>query len=82
MVFAKLEGNIPLYIERTFGILPGITGLAQVRQGYDETVEDVRSKVGWDHAYAARIDNFWSWLKTDFSIAWETILVMVRGRGQ
>ena len=80
--FAKLEGNIPLYIERTFGILPGITGLAQVRQGYDETVEDVRSKVGWDHAYAARIDNFWSWLKTDFSIAWETILVMVRGRGQ
>jgi lipopolysaccharide/colanic/teichoic acid biosynthesis glycosyltransferase len=80
--FAKLEGNIPLYIERTFGILPGITGLAQVRQGYDETVEDVRNKVGWDHAYAARIDNFWSWLKTDFSIAWETIVVMVRGRGQ
>ncbi len=80
--FANLEGNIPLYIERTFGILPGITGLAQVRQGYDETVEDVRSKVGWDHAYAARIDNFWSWLKTDFFIAWETIVVMVRGRGQ
>ncbi len=80
--FSKLEGNIPLYVERTFGILPGITGLAQVRQGYDETVEDVRSKVGWDHAYAARIDNFWSWLKTDFSISWETIVVMVRGRGQ
>ena len=80
--FTNLEGSIPLYIERTFGILPGITGLAQVRQGYDETVEDVRNKVGWDHAYAARIDNFWSWLKTDFSIAWETIVVMVRGRGQ
>ncbi len=80
--FAKLEGNIPLYIERTFGILPGITGLAQVRQGYDETVEDVRNKVGWDHAYAARIDSFWSWLRTDLSIAWETIIVMVRGRGQ
>jgi lipopolysaccharide/colanic/teichoic acid biosynthesis glycosyltransferase len=80
--FSKLETSIPLYIERTYGILPGITGLAQVRQGYDETVEDVRNKVGWDHAYAARIDSFWSWLKTDLSIAFETVSVMVRGRGQ
>lgn len=80
--FSKLEGTIPLYSERTYSVLPGITGLAQVKQGYDETVEDVRSKVGWDHAYAARIDTFWSWLKTDFSIACETVVVMIRGRGQ
>ena len=80
--FAKLEGSIPLYIERIYGILPGITGLAQVKQGYDETIEDVRNKVGWDHAYAMRIDTFWSWLKTDLSIAFETVAVMVRGRGQ
>ncbi len=80
--FTKLEGSIPLYIERTHGILPGITGLAQVRQGYDETIEDVRSKVAWDHAYAMRIDTFWSWLKTDFLIARQTISVMFGGRGQ
>jgi lipopolysaccharide/colanic/teichoic acid biosynthesis glycosyltransferase len=80
--FMKLEGSIPLYIERTHGILPGITGLAQVRQGYDETIEDVRSKVAWDHAYAMRIDTFWSWLKTDIAIARDTVAVMLGRRGQ
>lgn len=80
--FMRLEGSIPLYVERTHGILPGITGLAQVRQGYDETIEDVRSKVAWDHAYAMRIDTFWSWLKTDFLIARQTISVMLGRRGQ
>ncbi len=80
--FRKLEDNIPLYTERTFTVLPGITGLAQVRQGYDETIEDVRSKVGWDHAYAMQLGSLKSWLKADLSIALETALVMVRGRGQ
>lgn len=80
--FRKLEDNIPLYSERTFSVLPGITGLAQVRQGYDETIEDVRSKVGWDHAYAMQLGSLKSWLKADLSIALETALVMVRGRGQ
>ncbi len=80
--FARLEDSIPLYVERTFGILPGITGLAQVRQGYDETIEDVRSKVGWDHAYAMRIDSLWAWMKTDIGIALETVGVMVGRKGQ
>ncbi|PHP67441.1 hypothetical protein CSC94_06955 [Zhengella mangrovi] len=80
--FGKLETSIPLYVERTYGILPGVTGLAQVRQGYDESIEDVRSKVGWDHAYALRIDSLWSWLKTDFSIALETLGVMAGRKGQ
>lgn len=80
--FSKLESSIPLYIERTYGILPGVTGLAQVRQGYDESIEDVRSKVGWDHAYAMRIDSLWTWLKTDLGIAIETVGVMVGRKGQ
>lgn len=80
--FARLETSIPLYIERTYGVLPGITGLAQVRQGYDETIEDVRAKVGWDHAYALQLGTVWDWLRADFSIAFETVMVMVRGRGQ
>lgn len=80
--FGRLETNIPLYVERTYGILPGVTGLAQVRQGYDESIEDVRSKVGWDHAYALRIDSLWTWAKTDLSIALETIGVMAGRKGQ
>ncbi len=30
---------------------PGITGLAQVNQGYDCTLEDVRSKLEYDLEY-------------------------------
>lgn len=80
--FSKLEGSIPLYIERTYGILPGVTGLAQVNQGYDESIEDVRSKVGWDHAYALQLESPWSWLKADLFIALATIGVMVGRKGQ
>ena len=80
--FKKLEGSIPLYIERTYGILPGVTGLAQVNQGYDESIEDVRSKVGWDHAYALQLESVWSWLKADLSIALATVGVMVGRKGQ
>lgn len=80
--FSKLEGSIPLYIERTYGILPGVTGLAQINQGYDETIEDVRSKVGWDHAYALHLNSLWNWLKADIPIALATVGVMVRRKGQ
>ena len=80
--FSKLENSIPLYIERTYGILPGITGLAQVNQGYDETIEDVREKVGWDHAYALHLDSVWNWLKADIPIALATVGVMAGRKGQ
>lgn len=50
--YNKLEHEIPYFSERTYGVLPGITGLAQVNQGYDTSIEDVRSKVGFDHSYA------------------------------
>lgn len=80
--FEKLENEIPFYIERTYGLRPGITGLAQVEQGYDEDIEDVRTKVMHDHVYAMLLTTPWQWLKTDCSILGRTVLVMVTGRGQ
>lgn len=80
--YQKLENAIPYFAERTWGLKPGITGLAQVNQGYDETIEDVRNKVAWDHAYALSLSGFFSWLRSDLSIACRTLLVMVCGRGQ
>jgi lipopolysaccharide/colanic/teichoic acid biosynthesis glycosyltransferase len=77
----RLESSIPFYIERTYGLKPGVTGLAQVSQGYDASLEDVRSKVMYDHAYALRLNSAWNWLKTDLTILWRTIFVMVRGQG-
>ena len=80
--FQKLETEIPFYVERTFGLKPGITGLAQVNQGYDASIEDVRSKVSYDHAYAMRLMDPWDWLKTDVWIILKTFSTMVHGRGQ
>jgi len=78
----RLEDAIPFFAERTYGIRPGITGLAQINQGYDESLDDVRSKVLFDHAYGLSIMDFWRWLRTDLHILWKTVAVMVGGRGQ
>lgn len=80
--YNRLEKAIPLYSGRTFGLRPGITGLAQVSQGYDEDIEDVRSKVMYDHAYAAQTFRFSDWLRSDLRIVGQTLSVMALGRGQ
>ena len=80
--YQKLEQQIPYFAERTYGLKPGITGLAQVRQGYDRCIEDVRSKVGYDHAYALALTRIDSWLAMDTRIALHTLRVMVGRKGQ
>ncbi len=81
-LISNLEANLPLYTERTFGLRPGITGLAQVNQGYDQTIEDVRNKLLFDHAYAAHLSRGINWLTMDLRIMFQTVTVMVTGRGQ
>jgi len=80
--YKQLEQDIPFFAERTYGITPGITGLAQVNQGYDTCVEDVRSKVGFDHSYALALSNPISWLKMDSSIIFRTLAVILTRQGQ
>lgn len=80
--YGKLEKAIPFFAERTFGVMPGITGLAQVHQGYDTCIEDVRSKVGYDHGYALALHSVKTWLRMDLWIMFKTIEVMITGRGQ
>ncbi|HSA54340.1 MAG TPA: sugar transferase, partial [Gemmatimonadaceae bacterium] len=52
-IVARLREDIPEYQFR-HRVKPGITGLAQINQNYDATIEDVRSKVRWDLAYIQR----------------------------
>ncbi len=80
--FTKLEGDIPFYAERTYGLKPGVTGLAQVSTGYDSSIDDVRLKILFDHSYALHIRSPWQWLKTDCRIILRTILVMGLGMGR
>lgn len=81
-IFARLDAAIPFYAERIYGVPPGITGLAQVCQGYDETLEDVRRKLLFDHAYALALHRPLAWLRMDLEIMFRTFTVMMTGRGQ
>lgn len=78
----RLEQAVPFFAERTSGLRPGITGLAQVNQGYDRDIEDVRRKVLFDHAYAMRLSKMRHWVCSDFDIICRTVFTMALGRGQ
>ncbi|MFZ4410323.1 MAG: sugar transferase [Paracraurococcus sp.] len=80
--YQALERSIPFFADRTAGIRPGITGLAQVNQGYDTSIDDVRSKAAFDHAYALALRDLRAWFVMDTSLALRTLTVMVTGRGQ
>jgi len=79
---SRLEREIPYFTDRTYGIKPGITGLSQVHQGYDECLEDVKNKLGYDLSYSLSLTSVYSWLKADVGIVFATIKVMILGRGQ
>ncbi|MBU0743334.1 sugar transferase [bacterium] len=71
----QLEHDIPLYHDRLM-ILPGITGLAQVINGYDTDVDSVRRKVALDKQYISNI----GW-RTDLRILLMTIRTVLQGEG-
>jgi lipopolysaccharide/colanic/teichoic acid biosynthesis glycosyltransferase len=55
---------------------PGITGLAQINQHYDSTVEDVRNKLRFDLIYLSRQS-----LLEDLKIMLKTVPVILFKRG-
>jgi exopolysaccharide biosynthesis polyprenyl glycosylphosphotransferase len=72
----KLKRNVPLYARR-LKIKPGITGWAQVKGEYDSTIEGVKKKLEFDLFYAENMS-----LRMDLKIIFNTILIMIRGKGQ
>ena len=81
-LYRYLEKNIPFYEERLYGVLPGLTGLAQVTFGYDKTIEDVRRKVAKDHVYATYLTSPWGWFKMEMVILIKTMGVVLSRKGQ
>ncbi len=65
----QLRERIPGYDQR-LTVKPGITGLAQVRAGYDHALRDVRRKVKLDTMYAQRM----CW--------WVDFIIIVRTMGK
>ena len=81
-IVIELDKKIPFYSERTYEITPGITGFAQVSQGYDTCIGDVKTKIAYDFAYSLSLTKLHKWLLMDLKIILKTILIMVLGRGQ
>jgi lipopolysaccharide/colanic/teichoic acid biosynthesis glycosyltransferase len=75
LIFAQLRTTIPNYDARQ-RVKPGITGLAQVNQEYDQCLSDVRNKLEYDLGYLKR-QGFWE----DIRIMLKTIPVVLFKRG-
>jgi len=72
---ARLQNEIPLYSLR-LNVHPGVTGLAQVKHTYDETIDDVKRKLGYDLEYINNIS-----LRFDLKIFLKTILTVLKKEG-
>lgn len=72
----KLKEEVPFYMRR-LKVQPGITGWAQVKGSYDNTIEDVKQKLQYDFFYVENMS-----LTLDFKILLNTVYVMLAGKGQ
>ncbi len=70
-----LTKQIPYY-KRRLKVRPGITGWAQVKHKYDESIEDVKAKLRYDLFYIENMS-----IRMDIKILFRTIFVVVLGKG-
>ncbi|MBE0539450.1 MAG: undecaprenyl-phosphate glucose phosphotransferase [Ignavibacterium sp.] len=71
----QLSQQIPYY-KRRLKVRPGITGWAQVKHKYDESIEDVKVKLRYDLFYIENMS-----LRMDIKILARTVLVVLFGKG-
>ena len=71
----QLSKDVPNYISR-LGLKPGLTGVAQIINGYDNEPKGFRRKVAFDLLY---LQNCCLW--NDIKILYRTISVVLKGSG-
>ena len=71
----SLSDEIPDYLDR-LGLKPGLTGVAQIVNGYDNNIESFRRKVAFDLLYLRNCC-----LRNDLKILLRTIRVVLSGSG-
>lgn len=67
--------SIPNYMAR-HNVLPGITGLAQIKQGYVDDEDGTRTKLRYDLFYIKKVS-----FKLDMYIVFQTVYTMATGFG-
>jgi len=73
--YRMLSEHVPLFSMRLL-VRPGITGWAQVRQGYAASVEESRTKLEYDLYYVQNMSH-----KFDFRVLVHTAAMMLKGGG-
>lgn len=68
--------SIPHYLDRTLGVKPGLTGLAQIILGYDDSLQSVIRKVHYDYSYRASLSSLSSYLRLESWILVNTLLYL------
>jgi lipopolysaccharide/colanic/teichoic acid biosynthesis glycosyltransferase len=71
----QLSDQIPGYLDR-LGLKPGLSGVAQILNGYDNEVEGFRRKVGYDLLYLQNCC-----VQNDLKILLRTVRVVITGEG-
>ncbi|MCJ7552666.1 MAG: sugar transferase, partial [Ignavibacteriaceae bacterium] len=71
----KLSEQIPYY-KRRLKVRPGITGWAQVKHKYDESIEDVKIKLRYDLFYIENMS-----IRMDMKILFRTVFVVLFRKG-
>ena len=72
----RLKKEIPYYTRR-LRVRPGITGWAQIKHEYDQSLDDVRKKIQYDLYYLENMS-----LRMDLKIILNTIYTVISGKGQ
>ncbi len=65
--------DVDRYAQRMWNVKPGITGLAQILQGYINSIDDVARTAQLDTTYGRSLRSLWSWLTMD---AWVAAITM------
>ncbi|OQX89058.1 undecaprenyl-phosphate glucose phosphotransferase [candidate division KSB1 bacterium 4484_87] len=72
----RLKNEIPLY-SRRHRMKPGITGWAQIKGGYDDSIKNVKKKLEYDLYYLENMS-----LRMDLKIMMRTAYTMIAGKGR
>ncbi len=72
----KFKHEIPFYARR-LKVKPGITGWAQIKSGYDASIDNVKTKLQYDLFYLENMS-----LRMDLKVILNTIYVMLMGKGR
>lgn len=71
----EFEESIPMYTSRHW-VRPGITGWAQVNQGYTDSAAQITEKLEYDFYYVKHCS-----APLDLKIVWKTVLTILTGFG-